>query len=74
MYTQIKMRLDYQILRCNHNNIKKLEIFIPPKKETIIGGFDFLDNYILRSEKSDAIPKLFISNMLTNQRRRISNF
>jgi len=58
--------LDYQILRCDHNNIKKLSVFIPPKKETVIGGFDFLDNYILRAEKSDAIPKLFVRNIHTN--------
>jgi oligopeptidase B len=63
--------LDYQILRCAHNNIKKLETFIPPKKETVIGGLDFLDNYILRGEKSDAIPKLFIRNILTNKEEEL---
>ena len=61
--------LDYQVLRCDHNNIKELTTFIPPKKETIIGGFDFLDNYILRTEKSDAIPKLFIRNINTKMRK-----
>jgi len=58
--------LDYKILRCEHKDIIKQSIFIPPKKETIIGGLDFLDNYILRAEKSDAIPKLFIRNINTN--------
>jgi len=58
--------LDNQILRCDHNNIKKLEVFIPPKEETIIGGLDFLDDYILRGETSDAIPKLFIRDINTN--------
>ncbi|MDC0247824.1 prolyl oligopeptidase family serine peptidase [Pelagibacteraceae bacterium] len=62
---------DYQVLRCNHKNIEKLETFIPPKDETIIGGFDFLDNYILRSEKSDAIPKLFIRNIQTNEEEEL---
>jgi oligopeptidase B len=61
-----KNALDNQILRCIHENIKKLEVFIAPKKETIIGGLDFLDNYILRGEMSDAIPKLFIRNINTN--------
>ena len=41
------------------------------KKETIIGGFEFLDNYILRSEKSDAIPKLFIRNIRTNDEEEL---
>jgi oligopeptidase B len=63
--------MDYQILRCNHKNIEKLDIFIPPKKETVIGGFDFLDNYILRAEKSDAISKLFIRNIVTNKEEEI---
>ena len=63
--------LDYQILRCDHNDIKKLEVFIPPKVETIIGGFDFLDKYILRGEKSDAIPKLFIRNIDTNKEEEL---
>jgi len=61
-----KNALDNQILRCNHKDIKKLEVFIAPKEETIIGGLDFLDNHILRGEMSDAIPKLFIRNINTN--------
>ena len=63
--------LDYQILRCGHNNLEKLEKFIPSKEETIIGGLEFLDNYILRGEKSDAIPKLFIRNLQTNKEEEL---
>ena len=63
--------LDYQILRCTHNNIKKLDVFIPPKEETVIGGLDFLDDYILRGEKCDAIPKLFIRNIHTNKEEEL---
>ena len=63
--------LDYQILRYDHNNIKKFEIFIPAKEETIIGGLDFLDQYILRGEKSDAIPKIFIRNIHTNKEEEL---
>ena len=33
-------------------DIENLEEFVPPKKETVIGGLEFLDNYILRAEKS----------------------
>ncbi len=62
---------DYKVLRCKTNQIDKLEVFIPAKKETVIGGFEFLDDYILRSEKSDAIPKLFIRNIKTNEEEEI---
>ena len=62
---------DYKVLRCKTNQIDKLEVFIPAKKETVIGGFEFLDNYILRSEKSDAIPKLFVRNIKTNKEEEI---
>ena len=62
---------DYKVLRCKTNQIEKLEVFIPAKKETIIGGFEFLDDYILRSEKSDAIPKLFVRNIKTNKEEEI---
>ena len=58
--------LDYQVLRCDHKDINQLNIFIPPKDETIIGGFEFLDNHILRMEKSDARPKLFIRDINTD--------
>ncbi len=63
--------LDYQILRCEHQNIKKISVFIPAKSETIIGGLDFLDDYILRSEKSDAISKLFVRNINTNEEEEL---
>ena len=63
---------DYKILRCNTAQIEKLENFIPAKKETVIGGLDFLDEYILRSEKSDAIPKLYVRNIKTNKEEEIN--
>ncbi len=62
---------DYKILRCKNEEIEKLEDFILPKKETIIGGLEFLDDFILRSEKSDAIPKLIARNIKTNLEEEI---
>jgi len=62
---------DYKILRCKVNNIDSLEEFIPAKKETVIGDLDFLDDFILRAEKSDAIPKIFIRNIKTNEEEEI---
>ena len=62
---------DYKILRCKKDNIKKLEEFVPAKKETVIGELDFLENFIIRGEKSDAIPKLFVRNIKTNVEEEI---
>ena len=62
---------DYKILRCKKDDIKLLEEFIPSKKETVIGDLDFLNDFIIRGEKSDAIPKLFIRNIKTNKEEEI---
>jgi len=37
-----------------------------PKNEVLIGGCVFLKNWIIRSETSDALDKLFIRNISTN--------
>jgi oligopeptidase B len=63
--------IDNQILRCDHKNIKKFDVFIPPKEESIIGGLEFLDNYILRTEKSDAIPRVFIRDINNNNEEEL---
>ena len=62
---------DYKVLRCKNNDINNLEEFIPAKKETVIGGPDFLNDFIIRAEKSDAIPKLFVRNIKTNVEEEI---
>jgi len=62
---------DYKILRCKKDNIEKLEEFIAPKKETVIGDLEFLNDFIIRGEKSDAIPKLFVRNLKTNKEEEI---
>ena len=62
---------DYKVLRCKTDQIQNLEVYIPAKKETVIGGLDFLDEYILRGKKSDAIPKLFVRNIKTNKEEEI---
>ncbi len=62
---------DYKILRCKTDQIQNLEVYIPEKKETVIGGLEFLNEYIIRSEKSDAIAKLFVKNIKTNKEEEI---
>ena len=40
--------------------------FISPKDEVLIGGLTFLNNWIIRSETSNALDKLFIRNISTD--------
>ncbi len=62
---------DNKIQRCKINNLETLEDYIPAKKETVIGDVEFLDDYIIRSEKSDAIQKIFIRNIKDNKEEQI---
>ena len=45
--------------------------FILPKKEVLIGGLTFLKNWIIRSETSNALDKLFVRNISTNIEREL---
>ena len=49
------------------NNLEKSnwKTFIPAKEEVLIGGLTFLNNWIIRSETSDALDKLFVRNTST---------
>ena len=62
---------DYKILRCKEDSINKLEEFIAAKKETVIGDLNFLDDYIIRGEKSDAILRLYVRNIVSNNEEEI---
>ncbi len=48
-------------------NLEKQEwkVYIPAKEEVLIGGLTFLNNWIIRSETSDALDKLFVKNTTT---------
>ena len=50
------------------DNLEKQEWkpFILSKKEVLIGGLTFLKNWIIRSETSNALDKLFVRNISTN--------
>jgi len=49
------------------NNLEKSDwkTFIAAKEEVLIGGLTFLNNWIIRSETSDALDKLFVRNTTT---------
>jgi len=56
---------DFKIDKCENLDKQKWEVFISPKKEVLIGGLVFLKNWILRSEISNALGKLFVKNKST---------
>ena len=56
---------DFKIDISNSLENQKWENFIPAKEEVLIGGCSFLKNWIIRSETSDALDKLFIKNIST---------
>ena len=62
---------DFKICRCKHENINNWENFIPAKKEVVIGGFNFLDSWMIRSEMSNALSKLFIRNLKNNEEEEL---
>ncbi|NMN67450.1 oligopeptidase B [Candidatus Pelagibacter ubique] len=49
------------------NNLEKpnWKNFISPKEEVLIGGLTFLNDWIIRSETSNALDKLFVRNITT---------
>jgi oligopeptidase B len=45
--------------------------FIAAKEEVLIGGLTFLKNWIIRSETSDALDKLFVKNITTQKEEEL---
>ena len=56
---------DFKIDITDNLNEQKWKSFIPAKEEVLIGGLTFLNNWIIRSETSDALDKLFVKNLKT---------
>ena len=57
---------DFKIDVCKDLLNQKWESYIPAKNEILIGGLTFLNNWILRSEISNALAKIFAKNVKTN--------
>ncbi len=57
---------DFKIDFCDNLENQDWKPFISPKDEVLIGGLTFLKNWIIRSETSDALDKLFVRNTSTN--------
>ena len=64
---------DFKICRVKHSNLNEWEDFIPAKKGILIGGLTFLNDYIIRAEKSNALPKIFIKNFKNGEEEDITH-
>ncbi|WP_435113708.1 S9 family peptidase [Candidatus Pelagibacter bacterium nBUS_36] len=56
---------DFKIDICDNLENQNWKTFVPPKDEVLIGGCTFLNNWIIRSETSNALDKLFVKNVST---------
>ena len=62
---------DFKIDRCDNLIKQKWEPFIQAKEEVLIGGLVFLNNWIIRSETSNALGKIFLRDPKTSQEEEI---
>ncbi len=62
---------DFKIEKTTDLEKKDWETFIPAREEVLIGGLIFLDNWIIRSETSNALSKLILRNPQNNDEEEI---
>ena len=62
---------DFKICKCLHNKTNNWKDVIPAKDEVLVGGFTMLNNWMIRSETINAIPKIFVKNLLTNKEEEL---
>ena len=62
---------DFKIDVSNSLENQDWKTFISAKNEVLIGGLIFLNNWIIRSETSNALDKLFVKNISTNMEEEL---
>ena len=62
---------DFKIEKTNDLEKKDWETFIPARDEVLIGGLIFLNNWIIRSETSNALSKLILRNPKNDEEEEI---
>ena len=62
---------DFKIDISNSLEIQDWKPFVPAKEEVLIGGCVFLQNWIIRSETSNALDKLFVKNISTGSEEEL---
>ena len=58
---------DFKILISNNIETKVWETYIPSQSETMIGNLTFLNNWQIRSELKNALDKIYVKNLKTNE-------
>jgi oligopeptidase B len=62
---------DFKIDISNSLEKPDWKTFIAAKEEVLIGGLTFLKNWIIRSETSNALDKLFVKNIITEKEEEL---
>ena len=62
---------DFKILVSKNINSNQWKDFISAKDETLIGSLVFLNNWIIRTELTNALDKVFIRNIITNEEEEL---
>jgi len=62
---------DFKIDIADNLKEQNWKSFISPKKEVLVGGCTYLSNWIIRSESSEALDKLFVRNLKTNKEEEL---
>ncbi|MDB3876359.1 S9 family peptidase [Candidatus Pelagibacter ubique] len=62
---------DFKVEISNSLEKPDWKTFIAAKDEVLIGGLTFLKNWIIRSETSDALDKLFVKNITTGKEEEL---
>ena len=62
---------DFKLDRCNELEKQEWEPYVKAKNEVLIGGLVFLNNWIIRSETSNALGKIILRDPKTNKEEDI---
>ena len=62
---------DFKIDICDNLENQNWKKFIPGKEEVLIHGLTFLKNWIIRGETSNALDKLFLRDISTNEEEEL---
>ena len=63
---------DFKIEKCDNLLKQNWEEYIAPKDEVLIGGLIFLNNWVIRGEKSNALGKLFVKNVKSGDEEELN--
>ena len=62
---------DFKIDRCKDLSNQNWETYISAKDEALIGGLIFLNDWVIRSETSNALSRLFVKDKNTNKEEEL---